>query len=306
MKKEELKTLIDQMHHDLLQHIESDKELDKNEVTQYLKNILHTIELINDGTDSLSQTQQALSDACKNIVIKSLTSYKKTNENFKEISKLQADTVDECTDYLIETPEIINKFNDIQTYMLDEIEKANETIMMLTKQVKDLEETSNLDALTKLFNRRALDSYLESVTSKKTLQHELHLLILDIDDFKKINDIYGHIVGDKVLIFLANMLRKTLRDGDKVFRYGGEEFVIILNRITAEKCREIAQRILHNISSNRLLYKGKSVNITVSIGATKYIPGDTPESIIERADKALYRSKENGKNQMSVEAENGH
>jgi diguanylate cyclase (GGDEF)-like protein len=130
--------------------------------------------------------------------------------------------------------------------------------------------------------------------------------MLDIDDFKKINDTYGHIVGDKVLIFIANLLRKTLRDGDKVFRYGGEEFVVILNRVTKEKCEEIAKRLLHVISTNKLLYKGDSVKVTISIGATNYIDGDTPDKLLARADKALYNSKKRGKNQLNMELTNGN
>ncbi|MDQ7067948.1 MAG: GGDEF domain-containing protein [Sulfurimonas sp.] len=131
--------------------------------------------------------------------------------------------------------------------------------------------------------------------------------MLDIDDFKVINDTFGHVAGDKVIMFIANILRSTLRDGDKVFRYGGEEFVIILNRITPEVCLEVTNRILKLIRSNQLIYKGHPLSVTISIGATQYTNGDTPESIITRADKALYKSKINGKDQMNSEmATNGN
>jgi diguanylate cyclase (GGDEF)-like protein len=124
---------------------------------------------------------------------------------------------------------------------------------------------------------------------------------LDVDDFKVINDTFGHIAGDKILIFIANILKKTLRDGDKVFRYGGEEFVIVLNRITDEHCKNITLRILELIRKNKLIYKGQSINVTMSIGATKYKESDNEDTLMSRADKALYRAKNSGKNQMYSE-----
>jgi diguanylate cyclase (GGDEF)-like protein len=137
--------------------------------------------------------------------------------------------------------------------------------------------------------------------SNSDLPYDFHLLILDIDDFKSVNDKHGHLAGDKVLIFIANILKKTLRDGDKVFRYGGEEFVIILNRIDDEHCHKVTKRLLELIRSNKLIYKGEGLRVTMSVGATKYSAGDTPDSIIARADKALYKAKARGKNQMVSE-----
>jgi len=307
MEKDDLKSLVTQMYKELLENIDSQSEASKEQVIDYLQNAIKTIRKINDDKiDSIEHAKLAFTNAYKEIAKESLLSYKQTNGKFEELSKLHQEAFDEFKPHFIDIPLITTKFNEIQLHMTQEIQKANEIIQMLSSQIKDLEEDSNLDGLTKVFNRRALNTYLQSITKKGSLKHELHLLILDIDDFKHINDTYGHIAGDKILIFLANLLRKTLRDGDKVFRYGGEEFVIILNRITTQKCVEIAKRILQNVSTNTLLYKAQSVNITLSIGATKYLPGDTPESLIERADKALYRSKSAGKNQLNMEDTNGN
>jgi diguanylate cyclase (GGDEF)-like protein len=273
MKKDDLKSLVTQMHKELLQSIDSHEET---------------------------------SNSYKEIARESISAYKQTNGQFIELNKLQQIALEDVKDHLIDIPTINEKLNEIQLHITDEISRANSIITQLSKQIRDLEEDSNLDALTKVFNKRALDKYLEDVTSKEKLNSELYLLILDIDDFKTINDTYGHIVGDKILIFIANLLRNILRDGDKVFRYGGEEFVIILNRITAEKCEEIAKRILNTVSTNTLVYKGDSVNVTLSIGATKYCNGDTSDKIIDRADQALYYSKHNGKNQLKMEFKNGN
>jgi diguanylate cyclase (GGDEF)-like protein len=124
--------------------------------------------------------------------------------------------------------------------------------------------------------------------------------MLDIDDFKQINDNYGHITGDKILIFVASLLKKTLRDSDKIFRYGGEEFIIILNRNEDEEARLVADRILKLIRNNRLIYLGETINITASIGLTRLLKSDkTQEDLLQRADKALYKSKSDGKNRLS-------
>jgi len=307
MNKNDLKSLVVQMNKELVNNIDSQDEVTKEQVIGYLQNAIITIKNIDSNkTDSIEHAKLKFTNTYKDIAEKSISSYQQTSGEFEKISKLHKEAVNEFTPYAIHMPTVINKFNDIQSYMVEEIEKANEVIAMLTKQIEGLEEESNLDGLTKVFNRRALDRYLQNLTGKGEIKHALYLSMLDIDDFKNVNDTYGHITGDKVLIYLANLLRRVLRDGDKVFRYGGEEFVIILNRLEQDKFNDIVQRLLLTISANHLLYKNHSIKITASIGATQYINGDTPETILERADKALYKSKENGKNQMNVELPDGN
>ena len=307
MEKDDLKSLVTQMYEDLLQNINSQTEASKEEVIDYLKDAVATIEKINEEEiDSIEHARLAFTNAYKVIADKSITSYKETNAHFEKLTQMHEETVNQCENVLIDLPSIKEKFDEIQSHMSNEVTRANEVITKLTQQVKELEENSNLDALTKVFNRRALNSYLGNICAKKELKHELHLMILDIDDFKRINDEFGHIAGDKILIFITNLLRKTLRDGDKIFRYGGEEFVIVLNRIDTEACKIIANRIIKLISSNQLIYRTKSINVTVSAGATKFRSGDTPDTLIARADKALYKSKQNGKNQLSTENEDGN
>ncbi len=307
MKKDDLKSLVTQIHTELVGAIDAQNEPTKEQVIHYLRDAIITLQNINDDkTDSIEHAKLAFSNAYKEIAKQSISSYQESNETFEKLSKIHQEALDEFEPELIDVPAITTKFNDIQSHMTDEVKRANKIISTLTNQIKELEEDSNLDGLTKTFNRRALDRYLINVTKKENLKHNLNFLMLDIDDFKAINDTYGHVAGDKILIFIANTLHKTLRDGDKVFRYGGEEFVVILNRIDADRCVEIANRILHNISTNSLFYKGQSINVTMSIGATVYVDGDTPESLTERADKALYKSKALGKNQLNMEYLNGN
>ncbi|ADN09445.1 GGDEF domain-containing protein [Sulfurimonas autotrophica] len=306
MKKDDLKSLVTQMYEDLLENIDSQKDPNKEQLVTYLQNAVMTVQNINeDDISSVEHAKLAFSNAYKEIANKTLSSYKNTNNRFEKLTKIHEQTVQSYEHQLIDMPSIKEKFNEIQNHMSQEVQRANQVIAQLSAQVKELESSSNLDALTKIFNRRALDTYLKNLCDKKELKHELHVLLLDIDDFKKINDKYGHIAGDKILIFVANMLRKALRDGDKVFRYGGEEFLIVLNRIDVNTCQEIADRILKLVSSNQLFYKGEPINVTISIGSTLFYPEDTPEALINRADKALYKSKKSGKNQINMELKNG-
>ena len=306
MNKNDLKSLVTQMCQELQNNIDSQKDAKKEHIVNYLNDALRSIKQIDeDDITSEEHAKLAFKNAYKEISDKALSSYKSTNNRFKELTQIHEKTVQSCEHKLIDMPAIKEKFDEIQNHMAQEVARANEIITQLSEQVEELENTSNLDGLTKIFNRRALDTYLKTVCDKKELKHELNVLLLDIDNFKQINDQYGHVAGDKILIFIANMLRKTLRDGDKVFRYGGEEFIIVINRVDMITCKDIAGRILKLIRSNRLFYKNQSIHVTVSIGATKYYPGDTPDAIIDRADKALYKSKNNGKDQIQVELQDG-
>ena len=92
-----------------------------------------------------------------------------------------------------------------------------------------------------------------------------------------------------------------MRAGEKIYRYGGEEFIILLNRIDDVRCKEISSILLELVRKNNLIYKGNSLKVTMSMGTTKLHPTDTPDTLVARADKALYKAKENGKNQIYTE-----
>lgn len=301
MHKDDLKSLVTQMYVDLLDQIETEKEATVEQIAEYLKNAAVAIERIDETKlHFMDEAKMLFTNEYKDIAKESLSSYQNTNVKFEQIAQMHEQTVNEYED-LINLPALSERFNEIQTHMAEEVQKANNVIMQLIEKVKVLEESSNMDSLTRVYNRRALTSYLNDVFSRENLNYELHLLILDVDDFKVINDTYGHVAGDKILIFLANILKKTLRDGDKIFRYGGEEFIIILNRIDHTNCKNITDRLLELVRKNKLIYKGQSIQVTLSIGATKYKEKDTQDTLLARADKALYKAKNGGKNQMYSE-----
>ncbi len=306
MQKHELISLTNEMCKELITIIDNQEHASKEQLSNYL---FESAELVMNMSETdlknIDFADTLFQDAYKELTKKSLKAYTQTNRKIEDLTNMHKEVLLECEKEDINLTEITTQFDNIYTEMVKEVKKANETIKHLSEQIVILERNSNLDGLTKVYNRRALSTYLKEVCSKEKLPHALHALILDIDDFKKINDTHGHLAGDKILIFLANILRKTLRDGDRVFRYGGEEFVIILNRLNDIQCENITNRLLGLIRNNKLVYKGASLSITISIGVTKFIQGDTPDTLISRADKALYKAKENGKDQMYLDITNG-
>lgn len=161
---------------------------------------------------------------------------------------------------------------------------------------------ADLDPLTSLKNRRSLKQQLvQEIQYYKNNVQQSSLLILDLDHFKKINDIYGHTVGDQVLIEFSKMLKKTVRETDSVYRYGGEEFVIIANNTRLKNAGKLAEHIRHQ-TENTILIDDKP--ITVSIGVAEVKHDDTDISWLHRADHALYRAK--GKNRNLVYLAHGN
>jgi len=159
---------------------------------------------------------------------------------------------------------------------------------------KQLAKLADIDPLTKLKNRHSLEDQLnnEIILHKKNI-YTSSLLILDLDHFKKINDSHGHTVGDNTLISFSNMLKKTVRDSDSVYRYGGEEFIIIANNTKLDKAGKLAEH-LRKTTEKTITAEGDPV--TVSIGIAEVKEEDTPTSWLHRTDQALYEAKSFSRN----------
>jgi diguanylate cyclase len=124
----------------------------------------------------------------------------------------------------------------------------------------------------------------------------------DIDHFKKINDNYGHLFGDKVIRAVAQVLTDNVKGRDTAARYGGEEFIVLLPNTPLEGARALAEKIRSTIEGGRIKKGGgeETAKVTISLGVSRYAPGESSASFIERADKALYVSKQSGRNQVSL------
>jgi len=157
------------------------------------------------------------------------------------------------------------------------------------------------DQLTELPNRRYLDTALENnLKTYETLGIPFGVALLDIDKFKDFNDTYGHDVGDEVLQMVSKVFKALIRKDDVIGRWGGEEFVGIFPGVNEEQLIEILNRIRMLIEKSGLRHGDKTLQVTISIGGTIYQPKDSAETIIKRADTLLYKSKDNGRNQVTV------
>ena len=158
------------------------------------------------------------------------------------------------------------------------------------------------DGLTKIFNKRYFMEVLKREFSFAARNDvELSLVVFDIDDFKKVNDTYGHVVGDAVLKTIANLLDKEVRGYDIFARYGGEEFIFLLRGISPKNTHNFADRIRKIVEANIFIINDQRVNITISIGyavMNPWVKFDSMEDFIKNADKYLYKAKSEGKNKV--------
>jgi diguanylate cyclase (GGDEF)-like protein len=157
------------------------------------------------------------------------------------------------------------------------------------------------DPLTGIANRAALDDIMRREFSHAQRHAcDCAMLILDIDHFKTVNDKYGHIIGDCALKSVARMMESCKRDSDLLFRYGGEEFVILMRNTDLEGARLLAERIRCHIEDHACSCSGAQLKLTVSIGVSALRTQDSPVSLFARADQAMYSAKRNGRNQVCV------
>jgi len=177
----------------------------------------------------------------------------------------------------------------------EELEIANNG---LTKEKLVLQQLSSRDSLTGLFNRSKLEEAFE-YEQKQSNRYEtdLSIIMIDIDDFKSVNDTYGHNIGDVFLKEIAEILKTSFRDVDTVGRWGGEEFLILLPKTNLEDSKKIAEKVRKEIE----LYKFTEIgNKTASFGVATHSNNESLSSLLNRADKALYAAKENGRNRVEV------
>jgi diguanylate cyclase (GGDEF)-like protein len=177
----------------------------------------------------------------------------------------------------------------------DELEKAYSQLQKKEAKIRELMLT---DPLTELANRRHLDDRLsDEIERSDRYGHKLAVIIADLDHFKSFNDEYGHLKGDDALKLFADVMMSNVRAVDFVARYGGEEFVIVMPETTADGATRLAERIRQSMAHREI--SDVSRNITASFGVTMKRPGDDAKDLVSRADKALYQSKENGRNRVT-------
>ena len=254
--------------------------------------------------------------------------HKETHKIFQNIFRVTLSTNNLASDYSDKMEEYSNKLHDandltqmrnfIEDIIKDtnnmaessrqlnqELEEATSQIQTLSKQLEETEKEVLLDALTKLNNRKAFDRKINDLCEKFDKNEGFFsVVMLDIDYFKKFNDQYGHQVGDEVLRIVGSHLKENLKGKDFPSRYGGEEFIVLLPNTKLDKAYIVAEQIRETISKKRLKIKktGQALgNITVSVGVSEIREEDTAISVVERADSALYLSKDSGRNNVKSE-----
>lgn len=247
------------------------------------------------------------------------------DDHIKEIEYFEM-KINEETITILDSFNIHTTINEIKSTVLGKLENikkivsirkeeevkkfqsAQENISVLKKRIKDAEKDASImsrkarqlqtvamqDGLTGLYNRKAFDTKLDSsLKSFRENEESFSLILFDLNDFKKINDTFGHVAGDKVLIKVAECLKETFRRDDFITRYGGDEFAVIVEGLDKEMADERLKVFNENLKKRRFVsYKKGEIDITVSAGFTSVQDNDSPESIIERADTFMYLEKE--------------
>lgn len=183
-----------------------------------------------------------------------------------------------------------------------EIFSDNSPRIRLAEKVEELEKIALLDPVTRIGNRRYGDlSLAAKLNELERYDWPFGVLFMDIDYFKKINDLYGHDVGDRILRIVATTVINGTRSSDIISRWGGEEFVALIPYINAEELKNVAEKIRLLVEKSSISLDGKNIEVTVSIGATLARKDDTAESVIKRADGLMYESKRHGRNCVTTD-----
>ncbi|MDP9348232.1 MAG: diguanylate cyclase [Gemmatimonadota bacterium] len=185
----------------------------------------------------------------------------------------------------------------------DELDEKNRELELMNKRLRKLSIT---DGLTELFNHRHIQQLLrEEFERSRRTGEPMAVAMLDLDRFKQVNDTYGHQTGDVILYETAKILRETAREIDMVGRYGGEEFMAILPDTDEEEAARFAERVRNAVAEHVYHDEATEVRMTVSSGVASYpqVDADSPDQVVKRADEALYRAKESGRNRVVLASE---
>ena len=189
----------------------------------------------------------------------------------------------------------------IEIYHQTEVQDLENSVHDLLSERENLTTQVQRDALTQLASRRhLLDILTQQVDQVHTKGGELTVAMADLDHFKEINDTLGHLVGDRVLKEVAHRIATSVRDKDLIGRYGGEEFLLIFPETSLQVAQQVAERIRQHIARTPIHLPEHSIPITISIGLTHFQRNDTQESLLQRADSAMYAAKQAGRNCVAV------
>ena len=198
---------------------------------------------------------------------------------------------------LSNTQKLTNTSNDLK----QELAQSSQEMLKLKAELDEVKQVARTDGLTGLLNRSAFNKELANLCHQG--ENHIALALFDLDHFKKINDTFGHLLGDKVLQFFSSILKKHSNNIHLAARYGGEEMAMIMMHINEKQAADLVEVIRVTLADSHLKKKGDNESIgqvTVSVGITMLQKGDSVSRVIDRADQALYQSKANGRNQINI------
>lgn len=252
----------------------------------YLSNARFTRHLLSD-TEEMSQAFDANSviEDTRGFIFSKLTTIKEAIEI-------------KCHEDENRLQDADNKIDELQESLRD----YKEEILRTKERADTLEKEVLLDGLTEIHNRRAYELRIrEELRRYHRDGQEFSLVLIDVDRFKNINDLYGHQAGDKCLRGIAGRIRSAVRTTDFLARYGGEEFIVILAGSSGDNARSVAEKIRVVVEKTKFYYRDEEIHVTISLGVTAAVPGDDdPEVLFVRVDDAMYRAKKEGRNRVCV------
>jgi len=177
------------------------------------------------------------------------------------------------------------------------------TNLSISSYQRRLEKMATTDALTGIYNRHAFDIIIkQTLKEARRKRRSLSVILLDIDEFKQVNDTFGHIVGDAVLQHVARLTAANIRASDVLCRWGGEEFLVLLQECSLLDAHAMAEKIRRVVRAEPLVHDGQRIETTISLGVAEYREGEVADHLFSRADQALYRAKETGRDRSEMES----
>jgi diguanylate cyclase (GGDEF)-like protein len=239
-------------------------------------------------------------------IYKSIGDFENALEHFEKFYDVHKDVFNENETNRIESLEVMHQVEtarkDAEIFRLKNVALQNE-IDERKKVQAALKKLAITDPLTSLFNRRHFFELAGDELQKSRMNdHHFSVILADIDDFKQVNDRFGHTAGDQVLINLSERMREAVRKEDTLARYGGEEFIILLPDINTKEAKQIAERLRENVAEYSIEVEGNLIQVSISVGVA-YFMGETDvtvETLLNRADMTMYEAKQDGGNQVYV------
>lgn len=306
--------LVVQSIADLMSEIRREVQKEKKELEAFLEGVTNRIQTLSENVIDLGHNRQASDDSRKHFHLSfqdhmdGIRTRMADTDDVESLKHAIQDGLDAIEDqlgqYVRREEELTKDAEERIANLSSRLHDMKNEAFMLQKKMQEQRDKSMKDPLTGVFNRLAFDEHIENEFHRwKRYKDPLSLCIVDIDHFKKVNDTFGHLAGDKALKATAARLLKNVREVDIVCRYGGEEFIVIMPKTPAPQAYKVAEKLRSVIASAGFHYREKPVHITVSCGLATFREEDDPQSVFQRADDALYGAKKAGRNRTHTEDE---